>query len=359
MPHIGHLLTGAAIGAATAGEPRSRVLRNTWIGGAILLAAAPDVAEWLARLAGATFPHNALASIPIVTAASIVLFVGLRLGLRERRLLVFAAISALASHTLLDTLDGGIPLWWPFSRKEIGPDWLGLGIERGAARLIREWLIFAPLAAAGLAVHTCRKQQSPKSRTALLLAVIATLAAATLGGVIPAVFSAVVVSLLIAAGRPHRPALAHLANALPLLPIVVFGIVEWDSKRHVVMANAAWGRQDYALAMQEFESAMRWGAIDTGIDPLYYIGTCKAALGDEQGAFDYFNWAIARWGDEPLLQYGLGKLLISARQPDLRRPQEALRLANAALRSAPTPQFAQWAGQLRETAAQQVAAQRE
>ena len=331
MPQLGHGFVGLAIGAATAGDPGSSTTRNRWLGLAVLLACLPDLLEWLARHAAVRLPHSALASVPMLVLCSLAALLVVRYLLREKsRVALAAVVVALASHTLLDMLDGGIPLAWPFSNEIIGPHWkLSLTYGSAGERLRYESLRFLPVLAIGLAVGIIRfSRVSGRSAAALSLA-----GTACLGGAIGiAVVSASAVAALVAATillcrvRLRR---AHLYNLVPLVPLILVGSVEVYAWQQARAGLACERRGEPLRALAHYERVRDLKPTGTEVFAIYRTAVVLQGLGKEEGAYEVLAAGLENDPRSAWLNFGLAELYLDSSDARYQKPREALQMAEA------------------------------
>lgn len=328
MPIVGHGLVGLGIGAAGSADPRSPVLRRTWLGTIVLLAFLPDLLEWAGKLAGGSLPHSVFESFVVCGLIWLsVMFLFRRVFRETNRLALLAATAAIWSHPLLDLVAGGVPLWWPFSSRLVGGDWLGWNEPSRADRLIHETMVFLPVAAGGLTVAIWRTQRHRRSTWAAILLLVAAIDGMLLGSEI--------VTLLGCAGlltvawwiRPFRPGPTLLAQVLPCFPVVLLGAVElyaWDQMRQGVALETG---GDPAAALPYYQRTRRFMPVDLESAALFRTGICHMRLGREATAYRTFRRGLEREPDSPRFRYGLAILFLGAKDPYWYRPDEAIRLA--------------------------------
>ena len=267
MPAIGHALVGVAVGAATAHAPRSRVLRRAWLGLCVLLAMLPDVAEWTLAALGAALPHSAIAGLPVALGAAAACMLLTRCVLGDRWLVSITAAVALLSHTLLDAVDGGIPLLWPFSPDVIGATWITpAGAETGA-RLARELALFVPIAIAGLAAAAWRN--GPAAGGVAALGFVGSLLAGLIGDLPGAALISASALVAAAATLPWPP--SHVPwQALQLLPAALFAAAHAHGRWQMSLGHAARERGDAEAALRHYALATQYRPMDLGVDPDFW-----------------------------------------------------------------------------------------
>ena len=350
LPILGHLFVGAGIGTASGADPRSRLLRRTWLGIAVLLAYLPDLMEWIGRLAGWRFPHAAPASIG-VTLLNCGLFLALmRWVFREtNRVVLFAGAVAIWSHPLLDLVDGGIPLLWPLSSTNVGPDWLGWGERSRAVAALRECVLFSPVLGAGLVIALWRSRPHRYVTWSAAILFILTVDGSLLTVAIPESRVACVASasvgltglllLTVLVRRPRvRPVQVVLALA-PCLPIMMLGGVElyaWGQMRRGL--DLEW-QGDSAAAAAYYVRVRRLMPVDLQAAALCRLGHCYRRMGREEAAYQAYIEGIDENPNSLDFLRGLAHLHMVAKQPELHQPREALRLAEEVVRRARTPEY--------------------
>ena len=357
MPQLGHGLVGLAIGAATAGDPRTRATRNGWLGAAVLLAYLPDLVEWAVRQVGVRLPHSALASAPVVALYCLATVVVLRYLMREKsRVVLVAAVVAIASHSLLDLLDGGIPLAWPFSHENFGTHWkLSLNFGTASERLGYEGLRFLPVVAIGLAVSIIRfSRVSGRSLAAISLA-----GTACLGGAIgivavsvSAVAALVAAAILLCRVRVRR---AHCLNFVPLIPVLLVASVELYAWNEVRLGLACERADELPEALEHYGRARRVRPMATETRAIYRTALVQRRLNDDASAYQALTQGLK---DEPtsiLLTFGLARLYLDASDPNIRRPREALRLVDELFPHTTGTYLGEQTEELRERARETVA----
>lgn len=283
MPHVGHPLTGLAIGMATlpaVGEPR---VRRVWLGACVLAACLPDLVAWKLRLAGLALPHNALSAPLPVAAASVLIVAWLRFGFGERRGAALLALPlATASHGLLDAINGGVPMLWPFSAVVLGADWLGLDAIEGWRRLAVEIALFAPLVAAAWLIGR----------------------------------------------RPRGAASAwrHPAQLVPLVPVAAFAVAQLLGRWEYQQGIDRLGGNEPEAAMAHFRAALRWQPLAHVDESLYYLADCHLRLGNDATAAAIYIRAAQADPRNPIMRFGLARVYLYAADPAYHRPDEGLRL---------------------------------
>jgi hypothetical protein len=327
MPQFGHGLVGLGLGAATIADPRTPALRDCWIGLTVLLAYLPDVLEWLAALAGLRLPHSAPASIPIGLLSILAVLGLLRFRFREpgRAALVVAAC-AVASHSLLDAVNGGIPLWWPIHGRPSGSDWLGLRELSPQRRTWEESRLFLPVLAVGVAVGIIRGGKHP---------LIAALAAGLgMWAVIFAILDqlagvavCLVLEGLLTAALVRELRWRWLLNLVPAVPVLALGAVQLYAWREMREGLAAHIEGRFTAAITHSEAAGRFRPVDMEAAALYRAATCYQALGDYERAHALYERGRAEFPGHLWFLDGLAELYVSARETRFWKPAEAERLA--------------------------------
>ncbi len=350
MPHIGHALTGLGIGLAASGEPRSRTLQGCWLGLCLTLSCWQDAAEWFGRLFGVRVWHSGPAGLPVSLVVIGAVAWWLRRRLREPLVVIVAAGAAVVSHGLLDMADGGIPLWWPFWRSNVGAELLRLERWEGSARYLTELRLFAPLVAAGFVVGAWRLGVGAWALAAGLAATAATIVLAVVSAEWAAWGSvtALLVCALVwatASRRGWRPAGWWMQLAVAS-PVVVFGAALVYGRHEMAVAEEYRAAGRYDAAMRHFERARRVAPLGSGVAPDYYIGLCMQLMGRERAARDYFEALLARMPGEELLQYGYAHVLVTATAEDVRDPESGVIIARELARSAREPRIRGYAERL-------------
>lgn len=326
MPQIGHGLVALGLAAATSRAPRAKPLTGAWYGAILFLAYAPDVLEWIAKLAGMRPPHSALASLPALAPLALGT-VGVALWLGERRLIThLILLAALGSHTLLDALSGGIPLYWPFSDRVVGSNLLAVWDFPLHRMILKETYAYLPAAAGGIAVGLCIARSYALATTCFVLTG-ACAASAWLGWETITVATAVTV---MATGwwRERSQILRRWwAQLLPAAPVLALGgaqLIAWHWKDNGV-ALAQQGRHVEAIGW--FEAVARLHVI--GLDGFGHFHAAEScvALGREADAYDYYVQSIRESPRGPDAIRGLMQLQLTAQDDRIRNPQSAAALA--------------------------------
>ncbi|TWT40292.1 hypothetical protein RAS1_40000 [Phycisphaerae bacterium RAS1] len=363
VPQFGHGLVGAALAIATSRDPTSPRLRQAWLGTGVLLGYWPDIAEWGLTLCGVRLPHAAPASI-WCAAASVLLVVGLlRGGFGEKsRLTLLAATLMIASHSLLDGVSGGIPLWWPIDSGVTGPDWLGLDNLPLDRRLRAETLAFVPVLAIGLAVRAVRRRPPAVAVAAALAAAAAAVISAGLGSVVGVLMATAALILekfwfFRSVGSP-RPTLESPSdtevrryglveprwalNLVPLMPVILLAAVQVYAWRNIHAGLTAMQRGDFETGLQCNREAARFRPVDLEATARYRVAECQLHLGRFVEAHEGFRLGRAEFPGCVMFLDGLAQVYLAADDPALRRPSEALALALEAQERSRDPAYRRW-----------------
>lgn len=296
MPQLGHAFVGLGLGAATAREPRSAAAACSWIGVIVLASYGPDVLEWLLALGGARLPHGATSAGVTTLAGAAGVALVLWLILRERGALALAiAAAAFVLHTVLDMIGGGVPLWWPWSSQRVGGDFLDLDSGVLERRVLREILLFAPIAAIGIAMGVGRHVWAPNRRMPMRTS-----------------------------AEQRRPWIRHAWQLAPLIPLAALAVAQVDGQRLVAKADAlrAAGRCEGAIALLQKAPRMRGLGVEAA--SWHRIGICQRVLGRDQDARATYDRCLAAYPGDVMCSYGLGVLLTRAADPAVRDPREAI-----------------------------------
>jgi hypothetical protein len=332
VPVFAHGMFGLGLGAATIKDARSPRVRYGWLGLTVLLAYLPDLAEWVLRMAGLELTHSAPASLPVVVLSCAVTWALIRWVGGERSLVILASAAlAIFSHLVLDFFDGGIPLWWPFSVASVGPNWFQID---GINRLRIETAMFGSMITMGLLVWmwrsagAIRASQLSLGFSFLFLSAIASWAKSpwlVLAGAIGVGLTGLVVC---------RPPLNfhHVWQVVPLLPVLLLAAVHFYIEKERVIGEDYCLREEYAPALVHFNRSARFVSTNgESAVTLYRIAFCHRKLGDEQEAYRLYTRGLKKFPDHTVFKYGLAELFLTAREPDLRRPQEVFHLAELML----------------------------
>jgi hypothetical protein len=328
VPHVGHGLVGLAVGAATADDPRSPAMQRAWFGTAVLLAYLPDVVEWLLKLMGRPIQRSVPASLSACAVSCAVVFALLRWLCREKsRIVLLAALLAVVSHTVLDALSGGIPLAWPFSRRDFGPHWL-CGDEGMETRLYHECRIFLPVLAAGLAVGILRYSRRTAAEYLAVIFAMATIGACVAGQLFVAGLIVCGLGGMALWCARRRLRLAHAWNLVPLAPVLLLAgvhVYAWDQMRR----GRAWDEQgEPARALAHYEAVRALSPVDLDQIALYRTAECYHQLGDDHRARELYERGVQDAQQWPYFKLALAELYLDSGDADLRHPDLALRLAD-------------------------------
>ncbi|MGE3180965.1 MAG: metal-dependent hydrolase [Phycisphaerae bacterium] len=359
MPQIGHAFVGLGLGAATLDAPRKRRLRFAWLGVMLLAALLPDVVEWYYLVCGGPLvPHSSFASVFSTALSILICSTILRFALGERavaaHLLVAAAIF---SHTMLDVLDGGIPLWWPFSDAVVGVEWLGRDDAPLLEQLAKEFVVLGPFFTIGI-VLGLRKAETHRGRRVPLppwkmivysIAVLLSLSGAILSllfppNVLPSFASSLVglpeclglagmAIAVIAAAIEAQPTWLRygLVSAVPLLPAFVLGGLEVAARLDIARAYAVRDEGDLLKAADLFDRAAGWHALSSR-----FIAQCNAArcywqAGEDAESAKRFATLRATYGPQPTLLYYEAQFRLGSNDPAYHDAASAEKLAQDAL----------------------------
>lgn len=326
MPQIGHGLLAVGLYAATAHRPAAPVLRSAWPGVLLLGAYLPDVVEWLFKVAGGHVAHSGLASVPVLAcylaAAALWLW-----SLRERDPVVICTLlAAIASHTVLDALSGGIPLWWPIWDRRVGGTLLEVWDFPLSHKLLLETTRYAPVALLGVALAIARRGGPGRGAAALALLAASGVAWWQSSAVSMAVIAAAMVAI---AASCCRPWVEHgwgrgVVFASPVLLLAVAHVCAWLA---VDRGNELFTRGEYAAAKSWYEAVVPLRIIGlAGVGELR-AGQCELKLGDEAAALVQFERSLREQPRSPDTLRALVELHLSAADGHIRDLREAERLA--------------------------------
>lgn len=292
MPIFAHGFAGIGLGGVTAGWVRSTRLRPAWVGCCFFLAYWPDVTEWTLRTLGFRMTQSAFTSIPVVLASSLIWALLVRWMYRERSGLAWwGLLLAIGSHLLLDTFDGGIPLWWPFSSRMYGPDLFGLHSLGPVNRLARELVLFGWMAVVGAIALAMRS---------------------------------------IRPGRATEGSLLHriLPSAVWVAPIfalsLVHGYIDWQIHR----GDSLWASGNYQEALPYYLRANQFQTVDGySAGAIFKAGYCYEMTGHERLAGETYERGVREFPNYTPLLFGLADYYLKATDPAMRRPAEVPALA--------------------------------
>lgn len=346
MPLLGHGLVGLGIGAATSADVRSPWLRNAWLGAVVTLAYLPDLLEWFVRLAGYSMPHSAWASLPMTVLGCAVLALTLRFMLHERAgLPLLAGAIALASHGVLDLVDGGIPLWWPFSRIVAGPDWIPNDRDGLGGALVKEVCLFAPFAAAGCVCAVWRKRAGVASICAAIVGLELVLVGCIMGQILLTCLAGGALVLLTLVVYRYRPGWRQFWLIVPLVPVLLLAGAELCAAQQMRWGRECYRERDYARAQEHFVCCARYRSIGLNNASHHMIAVCHMRLGQEETAYRLFRDGLDHDPRSFSALRGLADLYMTARDERFRKPHEAVRMAKRLVPAAGNPgekQLALW-----------------
>lgn len=337
MPMVGHALVGLGVAAATQPIVRVPRLAGVWLGLGLLLAYWPDVFEWLLNLAGLPMRHSTFASLPVLAVTSIPLLLLIRYVARERRWWVgVAAVGILATHTLLDTLDGGIPLWWPLSADSVGPNWVkGTG---DTPPLARELILFGPLLATGVLLGTIARRRDWGPVALAILTLLAALSAALAASVLfmglvllAAAFAAVLAGL-----GPRRP-MNGLWTALLTVPVVVTAAVHLFAHAELKLGAQAYARGDWAAAVEHFGLAGRFRPLGVDAAAIYAEGLSYMRMQQPDRALAVFDAGRRRYPGHDDFLIGPARVYMTALDSRYYQPDTARALLEQVRDRTPNP----------------------
>lgn len=318
------------------------MLRNSWIGLGVLLAYWPDVLEWGLLLCDVRLPHAAPASLPAATISVLAITLVLRGALHETsRIALLVAGLLIASHTLLDGVSGGIPLWWPIDASLVGPDWIRLDNLPMARRLRIEALIFVPAVAIGLMLRTLRRHAAPLASGLAVGLTIASLASAICGSVV-GVLAATAVLILAECVQLDRLDPRWTLNLLPLVPVIALGVVQIHAWRQINAGLAAMQRGDFEAGLYHNQQAARFRPVDLEAAARYRVAECQMRLGRFEEAHAGFSSGRRDFPGNVIFLDGLAQVYLAADLPALQRPREALILAEQAQAASRDPAYRKW-----------------
>jgi hypothetical protein len=325
--------------AATASDPRAPALRKSWFGTLLLLAYLPDVSEWALKIAGVRMQHSVPASLLIMTGCCGLTVLLFRLMGEQRRWVWLLGATAVASHTLLDTISSGVPLFWPFSSQVMQWPWLEFEGWPLVARLIREALISAPLLGLGVAIGFWRARPSLVAQLAVGGLLGAVLIASMCGLIVgPDVACMIVAYALVAVmglaalwrnvlWRMLAP-LGQLAAALPVLALGASQVWFWCEFHTAAQYQY---NDKFAEAIAHYRIAERLPVLGYDGTPRARIALCYFGLGDEERAWQMLKDLEQKYPGQLEVLDGLAEIYLSAATPRFQRPDIALKLIECAL----------------------------
>lgn len=330
MPQLGHALVGMGIGAASAEDVRPPIDRVTWIAACTTLSFGPDLVEWMLGVLGRPVPHAAPSSVAATTVGAIALVVVFRGLLRQRWRVTLVGAGLYVSHSVLDFFAGGTPIWWPWSMRVVGPDWMGVDSSGLLARFTRELAIFGPVLGLGAIAGAIRRRRRRPCEP-------------------------------LAARRPRvqrsrlRAAIGVLVAVLPLAVVATAQIHAWFE---LARGDVLRGAGDVRAACEHYRAARLLRPVDAAAS-YYNEASCLRRLGDDMLAEALYCECLEEYPDSLTCKFGLGLLYGSTMAPGLRdraraialldevaerSPSSALRSAAqrqaAAIRAAPSTQAA-------------------
>ncbi|MGD8450933.1 MAG: hypothetical protein PVJ57_03870 [Phycisphaerae bacterium] len=314
---------------STAGDPQRPALSSSWLGTIFLLAYLPDVLEWLARLAGLRFPHSAPAALPVLLVTGTATLLILRFVCREYRWRVLLiAFAAVASHTVLDLLAGGIPYLWPLSGEIRGPDWLQLGEVSGERRFLWECRLFLPVLAVGLAVALVRYSRRTVVEYAAVVGGLAAIGLAVAGSslLVACVTGALGVTAVVLVWPRIR--IRHLWNLVLATPVIILAgvqVLAWDQMRR----GQEWDRAgDPERALTCYSRVLALRPVDLETIAVYRAAVCQQRLRRNDEAEALFRYGEALRPDWPYFLLGRMDLYLDSADRDPSRAREVIRLAD-------------------------------
>lgn len=328
MPQFAHGFVGLGAAAAWPGLPQGPALRKAWPGTLLLLTYLPDVLDWWLHLARAGTPHGAMCSLPVTLLLGVAVTAVLRGVFGERRPAVHVlALTALASHLVLDLYSGGIPLWWPFSSQISGSDPLGLEELSFRPRVAAELALFSPLLSLGLLASGMRSRRHP----AALVSAGGLFGMSVCGALARDVFLAAtsVLGLGIFWLRSGRVGLRLPSawNLLAAAPVLLLAGVQVHGWSRVQLGLLAQRRGEYETAIAHYRRAAFLRPLGLDGVELYRVGRAYLALGRAEEARALFEQGLREYPGRLLFFDGLVHLYLAREDARYYNPDEALRLA--------------------------------
>lgn len=328
MPQLGHALVALGTATATETAPRAQATRAAWVGGCLLLAYAPDLIEWGMLWIGWLPIHGGPSGLPIMLPLTAVVLACLRFGLGERSWLALGVVAVmLLSHSLLDLLDGGIPLRWPFSRDVVGGDVLGLTRIEAGGRLAAELRRFVPLACLGIALRLWTASPSSWTRWSAVSALAISLATAPLDAAPWLQVIALSVSIAAYLGSWTRTRWKSVGWQVTLaLPLLAMGLSQAYAWHQMRLADAHYLAGRPAAAIPHYRQARRLRPVDLTARAIYREADSLTQAGQYAAAHALF-WRGIRASENPLaFRDGLARLYFSAEGTPWHQPREAVAL---------------------------------
>lgn len=322
MPQLGHGLVGLGVAAATYPHVRSGGLRSAWFGLGVTLAYLPDLVEWGLRWMDLRPVHSAPASLLALALSCAVAVGALRVVFRESSPVALAgACAAIGSHTLLDALDGGVPLLWPWSSASIGADLLAALGDAPGGRLGLELLVFAPLTLLGALCGAIGWRSPGASRAA------------------------------------RRGPLRHGWQLVALSPVLILGAFQVMAWREMKLGYACHNRGEYEAAIPHYQRAADLRPVDWEGAARFRVDYCLFRAGHEREALSRFLAALQADPRSFAYNSGLAELYLLARDATLRRPADGRALLDRLERLASNEEERTYARLLRERVDQTLAAE--
>lgn len=350
MPQIGHALVGLGLGAAATQAPRSKWVRRAWLGIVLLAALLPDVVEWYYLvLGGPLVPHSAFASVFLTILSILICSAILRFAFGETSIVAHLLVGgAILSHSLLDLIDGGIPLLWPLDSIIVGPEAFGPDDAPLLQQLRREFAVLSPFLTVGVfwGLYTAgmRGGRRRETSTTTWLFVAAGFVA-IVGGLISffapgvelalpglgnlgigeslSVFGLLCAVVAVAVHVQVGWLRFALYSCIPLLPAFVLGGLEVMARIDLHRAFEIRATGDYQAAADRFDRAAGWHALSTRFFARCNAARCYWQGGEPAEAAKRFEAMIDEYGPEPTLLYHEAQFRIGTEDPAFRDVEKA------------------------------------
>ncbi|MFN0135508.1 MAG: hypothetical protein ACKVS9_05240, partial [Phycisphaerae bacterium] len=225
-----------------------------------------------------------------------------------------------------DAMSGGILIWWPLSHQVVGNRWLDVFDWPIFRLLIKESIVFAPLATAGVAIAVSLRGGTT-SMVAIWLLFAASVASAyfvSLPATIGVALAMATIGIVVWRPPIWRGLGWQFAFASPMLLMFVAHVTAWIALQ---AGDQYFEKRDYVAARGWYHMLVTLRCI--GLDGVgeCHVAECHRLLGEDRLAYEMYQQSLREAPYSPDTLRGLVELHLSASDGQIRNAQLAASLA--------------------------------